>query len=186
MGWIFGGSATGGVAENVPHSTVQIISMRMGELSGYGQVPWVMRRPWTEKHIFWGTLPPLILNRPSAVASYLQLRYPVPEQEVAGALFLDGKCRLIADKVLFRGTRHRCDINPEPFLRHALLLGAYAIIVFHTHPSGDPKPSGADVVFTKRLDEACELVGVRFVDHLVLGEPAKWTSVRQAGILKME
>ncbi len=127
-----------------------------------------------------------LLNRPSAVASYLQLRYPVPEQEVAGALFLDGKCRLIADKVLFRGTRHRCDINPEPFLRHALLLGAYAIIVFHTHPSGDPKPSGADVVFTKRLDEACELVGVRFVDHLVLGEPAKWTSVRQAGILKME
>lgn len=124
-----------------------------------------------------------LLNRQSAVASYLQVRYSEPGQEVAGALFLDARGRLIDDKVLFQGTRHRCDINPEPFLRHALLLGAYAIVVFHTHPGGDPEPSAADVVFTKRLAEACEVVGLQLVDHLILGEPGKWASVRRSGSL---
>lgn len=119
-----------------------------------------------------------LVNRQSAAVAYLQLRYSQPGQEVAGALFLDSRSRLIGERELFRGTRHRCDINPEPFLRHALLLGARAVIAWHTHPSGDPESSAADVAFTTRLAEACEVVGLRLVDHLILGEPGRWFSMR--------
>lgn len=117
-----------------------------------------------------------LLNRQSAAVAYLQLRYPQPGQEVAGALLLDSRGRLIGDRELFRGSRDRCAISPEPFLREALLLGASAVIAWHTHPSGAPQPSTADVAFTGRLAEACDVVGVRLVDHLVLGEKGKWES----------
>ncbi|MCH9647790.1 MAG: hypothetical protein K0U98_06095 [Deltaproteobacteria bacterium] len=80
-----------------------------------------------------------MLNRPAVVVDNLQLRYPEPGQEVAGALFLDAAGQQIADQELFRGARDRTAISAEPFLRHALLLGAVAVIAFHTHPSVAPR-----------------------------------------------
>ncbi|MCH9650787.1 MAG: hypothetical protein K0U98_21345 [Deltaproteobacteria bacterium] len=127
--------------------------------------------------------PGKLLNRPSVVAKYLIARYSVPNQEVAGAVFLDHRLRHLADHELFRGTRRRCDISPEPFLRHALLLDAHAIIAFHTHPSGEVEASEEDIAFTKRLKEACEAAGFYLVDHLILGEAGKRTSLRQEEVL---
>jgi len=121
-----------------------------------------------------------LLTRSSATAKYLQSRYAEPGQEIAGALFLDERNQLLGEKELFRGTRHRCLISPEPFLRAALLLDASALIAFHTHPSGGVVASVKDVAFTDRLTKACEVVGLRLVDHLILGEPGKWSSLRRA------
>jgi DNA repair protein RadC len=104
------------------------------------------------------------LTHPGAVARYLGLRYGLAGQEVMGALYLDTRHRLIAENELF-----------------GLLRDAAAIILFHTHPSGDPSPSAEDLAFTRRLDKAGDLLGMRLVDHLVLGSGGSWRSLRQRG-----
>ena len=58
---------------------------------------------------------------------------------------------------------------------------AAGLVLFHTHPSGDPSPSAEDLAFTRRLAEAGEVVGVRLVDHLVLGATGAWVSLRERG-----
>lgn len=121
------------------------------------------------------------LAHPAAVASYLSLRYTLRDQEVMGALFLDSRHRLLADRELFRGTLSRAAVEPRALLREGLLTGAAGLILFHTHPSGDPAPSAEDLAFTRRMADAGEAVGVRLVDHLVIGGVGRWTSLRERG-----
>jgi DNA repair protein RadC len=118
------------------------------------------------------------LTRPDQVAHYLCLRYGNAEQKVLGALWLDTRHRLIGEREVFRGTFHRAAVEPRPLLKEALLRNAASILMFHTHPSGDPTPSPEDRLFSRRMAEACQLVGVELLDHLVLGGP-RWLSRRQ-------
>jgi len=78
------------------------------------------------------------LGNAAAVARYLTLRFATLDQEVMGALFLDTRNRLVAERELFRGALARAVAEPRRILREGLLLGAAGCIVFHTHPSGDP------------------------------------------------
>ncbi|MBP1641854.1 MAG: hypothetical protein H6Q03_523 [Acidobacteria bacterium] len=121
------------------------------------------------------------LARPAAAASYLVLRYGTRDQEVLGALYLDTRHRLLAERELYRGALGRAAVEPRLVLKEGLLVGAAACIVFHTHPSGDPSPSAEDLAFTRRLAEACEIVGIRLVDHLVLGAVGRWVSLAERG-----
>lgn len=121
------------------------------------------------------------LGHPAAVASYLTLRYAALDQEVLGALYLDTRNRLVGERELFRGALNRAVAEPRRILREGLLAGAAGCIVFHTHPSGDPSPSAEDLAFTRRLAEAGEAVGIRLVDHLVLGHQGRWVSLRERG-----
>ena len=63
----------------------------------------------------------------------------------------------------------------------ALLLNASGLVLFHTHPSGDPAPSTEDLAFTRRLSEAGELVGVKLLDHMILGSAGRWVSLGRRG-----
>lgn len=121
------------------------------------------------------------LGHPAAVARYLALRYGLPDQEVMGALYVDTRNRLLGERELFRGTLSRAAAEPRAILKEGLLRGAAGVILFHTHPSGDPSPSAEDLAFTRRLSEAGEVVGLRLVDHLVLGPSGAWVSLRQRG-----
>ncbi len=121
------------------------------------------------------------LSRIDLVADYLYLRYRNPDQEVMGALFLDVRSRLIGEAELYRGTLSRNAVEPRRILKEALLRSASAVVAFHTHPSGCPAPSAEDLVFTRRLAEAGELVGVRLVDHLILGDAGRWVSLQRRG-----
>jgi DNA repair protein RadC len=121
------------------------------------------------------------LAHPAAAASYLALRYAGRDQEILGALYLDTRHRLIAERELYRGTLNRAAVEPRLVLKEGLLAGAAALIVFHTHPSGDPTPSAEDLAFTRRLGEAGEVVGIRVVDHLILGGVGRWVSLAEQG-----
>ena len=122
-----------------------------------------------------------LLARPAAVASYLTLRYRDQDQEVMGAIFLDGRNGRIHDKEIFRGTLSRAAVSPREILKEAMARGAAGVLLFHTHPSGDPAPSAEDLAFTRRMAEAGELVGVRLVDHMILGGTGRWVSLRERG-----
>ena len=121
------------------------------------------------------------LDPPSSVARYLLLRYQQRDQEVMGALFLNVRHRIVGDMEVFRGTLHRAEVEPREILKECLLRGAAGVVIFHTHPSGDPTPSEADLQFTRRMALAAALVGVDLVDHLVLGAIGRWVSLKAQG-----
>ena len=114
------------------------------------------------------------------VATYLGLRYGISDQEVMGALYLDSRNRLVGEMELFRGALNRTTVEPRPILRQGLLRASAAFILFHTHPSGDPSPSAEDLAFTRRIASAGETVGIRLVDHVIVGR-GRWVSLRERG-----
>ena len=119
------------------------------------------------------------LTRPVDVARYLAIRYQTCDQEVMGALFLDARNRLLGEREMFRGTISRISVEPREILRECLQRGAAAIYLFHTHPSGDPSPSAEDLLFTRRMVEAAEIVGLRLADHVVVGHRGRWVSLKE-------
>ena len=121
------------------------------------------------------------LSHPQAVASYLGLKYRAPGQEIMGALFLDTRQRLIGEKEIYRGTLNRAAVEPRAVLKEGLLRDAAGFLLFHTHPSGDPSPSAEDLAFTRRIAQSGDLIGLRLVDHLILGSGKDWISLRQRG-----
>lgn len=121
------------------------------------------------------------MSRPTHVASYLDLRYAHCGQEVMGALYCDGRGRLLSERELFRGTLTRAAAEPREVLKEGLLWGAAGVVLFHTHPSGDPAPSREDLAFTERMREAGKIVGIRLIDHLVIARGGAWVSLRERG-----
>ncbi len=125
-----------------------------------------------------------LLDQPAEVALYVTLRYGEKDQEVFGALYLDCHYRLLAEREIFRGTLFRTTVEPRPILREALHHHAAAIRLWHTHPSGDPTPSDGDRRFTDRFASAAAMLGVRLVDHVIVGNGGQWVSFSRMGIMK--
>lgn len=121
---------------------------------------------------------PLQVDGYPELARFLSLRYGLQDQEVMGALFLDSRRRLLGHAEIFRGTLHRAAVEPRQILKECLLRSAAAVILFHTHPSGDPTPSQEDHLFTRRIVEAAEVIGVDLLDHIVVGGSDRWSSIR--------
>ena len=59
---------------------------------------------------------------------------------------------------------------------------AASIILFHNHPSGNPKASREDTQFTKKMNDAGELIGIKVLDHIVIGEDGKFVSLKEQGL----
>ncbi|MEM1206054.1 MAG: DNA repair protein RadC [Acidobacteriota bacterium] len=126
-------------------------------------------------------LPKNLLAGPEAVAQYLRVRYSARHQEVMGALFLDIRNRLVGEREIYRGTLSRAAVEPRGILSEALKHGASGLILFHNHPSGDPAPSLEDLSFTRRMRAAGELLGIRLVDHMIVGNAGSWVSLQRRG-----
>jgi DNA repair protein RadC len=121
------------------------------------------------------------LSQPAQIVRYLALRFRDKTQEVAGAIYLDSRLRVIATEELFRGGIARIYVEPAPILRQALARCAASLIFFHTHPSGNPEPSTEDIAFTRRLADAGMHLGVELLDHLIVGS-GRWCSLKTRGL----
>ena len=110
------------------------------------------------------------LTNPNLVRDYLtgQLRHR--QQEVFAVMFLDTQHRLLAFEELFYGTVDGASIYPREVVKQALAHNAAAVILAHNHPSGVADPSQADKRITKRLLAALELVDIRVIDHMIVGD----------------
>lgn len=103
------------------------------------------------------------------------------DREAMGALLVDVRNRTIGYTVAYVGTLSRTAVEPRGLLVPALLANAAGVVLFHNHPSGDPSPSPEDLAFTRRVAAAAEVLGVRLLDHLVLGEAPTFLSLRRRG-----
>ena len=97
-------------------------------------------------------------------------------------LYLDNRHRVLRFDELFRGTIDGTTVYPREVVKEALAVNAAAVILAHNHPSGVAEPSQADERITKRLKSALELVDIRLLDHLIIGE-GRATSLASRGLL---
>ena len=109
------------------------------------------------------------LTSPKDVFCHLQTLLANYEHEVFALLMLDSRHRVIAFEEVFRGTLDGASVYPREVLKLALEHNAAALILVHNHPSGDPEPSQADLVLTRKLQDALNLVDIRTIDHIVVG-----------------
>jgi DNA repair protein RadC len=124
-----------------------------------------------------------LLNEPRLVKEFLRRSQGDGAQERTGALYLNARNRLLRnDPEIYRGTLDRAVVEPRELLKRALLANAAGLIVYHNHPSGDPAPSREDREFTRRLAAAAEAVGLRLLDHVVVGRDG-CVSFREAGLM---
>jgi DNA repair protein RadC len=110
------------------------------------------------------------LTDPSAARHFLMAEFKSLQREVFACLFLDTRHQVIAFEVLFHGTLDAATVHPREVVRRALALNAAAVILTHNHPSGVAEPSQADRLLTRRLCDALNLVEIRVLDHLVVGD----------------
>ena len=106
----------------------------------------------------------------SQLVNYCRVSMAHAPREQFRVLFLDVKNQLIADEVLNEGTVDHAPVYPREIARRALELSAASVILVHNHPSGDPKPSAADVAITREIAAALSALSVRVHDHLVIGK----------------
>jgi DNA repair protein RadC len=108
------------------------------------------------------------LPDPQAVQHYLQFTIGTLDHEVFFILLLDGQQRLIAEKVLFRGTATQTAVYPREVVKEALAVNACSVILAHNHPSRSSQPSSSDRALTQTLKSALALVDIEVLDHILV------------------
>ncbi len=91
------------------------------------------------------------------------------DREIFKIILLTSRNQIILEKTIFEGSLTESLVNPREVVKEALNHAAAAIIFIHNHPSGDPSPSMEDKQITTRLKMACELIGIRVLDHVIIG-----------------
>ena len=110
------------------------------------------------------------ITDPLLAIMYFQAELEDYEREVFMVLFLDNQHRLIHTEKMFFGTINQTSVYPREVIKVALKHNAAAIIVAHNHPSGSCVPSESDRQLTQKMEQACDLVDIRFVDHIIVGK----------------
>jgi DNA repair protein RadC len=121
-----------------------------------------------------------VLDRPELVADYLTQRYAVSRLELFGVVALDARHRVLAVREVHRGGRTTSQVEPMAVFRQVMGYNANALILWHTHPSGDPTPSQDDLDLTRRMVEGGKLLNLQVLDHIIIGRSG-WVSLRQRG-----
>ena len=124
-----------------------------------------------------------VLRPEDAVVHFAPLLAGYSEERLA-VLALNRR-HVVKDKVvLTKGTDCFTIVDPRQILRWALTSGRHApsgIILAHNHPSGDPTPSQQDIKVTRQVEDACKVVGISLLDHLVVCGPTVWKSMAELG-----
>lgn len=127
------------------------------------------------------------LDSASAVYDLFAAEMQSLDREAVKIAHLNTQLRLLRDENLFLGTLNECVAHPREIFRGAIINRAYAILVIHNHPSGDPTPSRADHSLTRRLVEASGVLQVQLMDHIIIGNAdggrQPYFSFREAGVL---
>ena len=127
------------------------------------------------------------IDSPELVNEFFGAEMRALQKESLRVLLLDTRYHFIAAEEVSRGSVNESIAHPREVFRPALLASAYAIIVVHNHPSGDPSPSQADHSLTRRLADAAELMQIKLLDHVIIGAPAEgresYFSFKEAGVL---
>jgi DNA repair protein RadC len=103
------------------------------------------------------------------VFDYLYHSLRDAKKEKFKAIFLDAKNQILEEKTFFEGTVDTSAVYPREIMEEALRHSASALIFVHNHPSGDPEPSESDKEITKELVFASNMMQLKVLDHIIIG-----------------
>lgn len=127
------------------------------------------------------------LDSPELVHDLVAAEMRTLHKESLRVILLDTRYHLLRMEEISLGSVNESIAHPRDVFRPAVISSAYAVIVVHNHPSGDPSPSQSDYSLTRRLAEAAELLQIKLLDHIIIGAPAEgrlpYFSFKEAGVL---
>ncbi len=127
------------------------------------------------------------IDSPDRVFQLLGTEMRALTKESLRVVLLDTRYQLMRVEEVSRGTVNESIAHPRDIFAPVFTASAFAFILVHNHPSGDPAPSDADRKLTTRLMEAARLLQVQLLDHVILGSPdngrTPWFSFKQTGLL---
>ncbi len=127
------------------------------------------------------------MDRPQLIYELLGAEMRQLGKESLRIVLLDTKLRLLRTEEVSLGTLNECLAYPRDIFRPVISYNAYAFILVHNHPSGDPTPSDGDRRLTSRLLEGARLIQLNFFDHIIVGVPGEgrmpYYSFREAGLI---
>lgn len=109
-------------------------------------------------------------------------RFGNQAEEIFGILTLDSKNNVNGAFEVSRGSLNSSIVHPREVFKRAILLNASTIMLVHNHPSGEPEPSHEDIMLTNRLVEAGNLLGVKILDHIIIGDDV-YFSFKEDGLM---
>jgi DNA repair protein RadC len=104
------------------------------------------------------------------------------KREMFLVVLLDARHRVLGEEIVSEGSLTSSIVHPREVFLPAVRESAGAMVLVHNHPSGDPRPSDEDVAVTRRLVHAAELLGIRVLDHVIVGD-GSYASFKEAGLL---
>ena len=123
------------------------------------------------------------VRQPRDVANFMAPLAAGLDREYFWCLALDGKNRASSLHVVSIGSLTAALVHPREVFKPAIISNAAAIVLIHNHPSGDPTPSAEDLSLSRRLCEVGDLVGIKVLDSIVLGEAGSFRSLADDGLL---
>lgn len=123
-----------------------------------------------------------VLQSWQSVIDYCRARMSHLTIEQFRLLFLDQKNKIIADELQSQGTIDRTPVFPREVVKRTLELSATSLIMVHNHPSGDPRPSQADIDITRKVIKAARELEIHVLDHLIIGRFGH-TSLREQRLI---
>jgi len=126
--------------------------------------------------------PTLSVTSPSSLAPDLMTKYGDSPQEIFIVITLNSNHNVINTHEVTKGLVNRTLIHPREVFRPALIDNATAVVVAHNHPSGNTQPSIDDNQVTNMLTEAGKIIGIRVLDHLIIGR-FNYTSSKELGLM---
>lgn len=143
------------------------------KIKGLGQIQYIQlqaTKEMTKRYLSQQMKVNEMVDSPYLAVMYFQSELESWEREVFMVIFLDNQNRLIKTEKMFYGTINQASVHPREIIKEALKCNAAAILVAHNHPSGNCNPSEADRFLTRKIEMACDLVDIRFVDHIIVGK----------------
>lgn len=122
------------------------------------------------------------ITSPEALAALFRGIIGDETREAFAAIYLDARNNPMGWHIVSIGTVSESLVHPREVFRPAIALGASAVAVAHNHPSGDPAPSREDRNVTERLGAASALLGIRLLDHVIIGESRHYSFKASGGI----
>ncbi|WP_353096650.1 DNA repair protein RadC [Tissierella praeacuta] len=110
------------------------------------------------------------ITEPNTIANLYMDEMRYLQKEHFRVLLLDTKNQIIATEEISVGTLNVSIVHPRDVFKAAIKRNSNSMILIHNHPSGDPTPSNEDINVTNRLVDAGNLIGIKVLDHIIIGD----------------
>lgn len=116
------------------------------------------------------------------LVDFLRFEIGFKEREEFYLILINSKGDILKAESMYRGTSEYSPVAIDEILRNALMNKTKYVVVAHNHPSDNVEPSEADVKLTKAISDGCKVVGIKFLDHLIVSQ-SSYFSFKSAGLL---